>query len=120
MGMDRRLVQRRRRVAAPDQGGVAYPHTHLITFAPTSPIVSSTPAQTKAEVKFAIWKDQYGMWKMPATSGTEARNGPKKRPMKIASTPQRFTNASPLRSSSGWRDHGQTCATGGPSFTPTQ
>jgi hypothetical protein len=33
---------------------------------------------------------------MPATSGTEARKGPKKRPMKIASAPQRFTNASSL------------------------
>ena len=57
---------------------------------------------------------------MPATSGTEARNGPKKRPMKIASMPQRFTNASPFGSNSGWRDSGQTCATGGPSLMPIQ
>ena len=98
----------------------SYHNIHLTAFAKTSPIVSSTPAQRKADVKFATWNDQYGMWKMPATSGTEARYGPKKRPMKIASTPQRFTNASPLGSSSGWRDSGQTCATGGPSFTPTQ
>jgi hypothetical protein len=45
----------------------------LKIFATTSPSVSSTPAQTKAEVKLAIWNDQYGMWKMPATSGAGAQ-----------------------------------------------
>src|SRR6266511_5958731 len=97
-----------------------YHQIHLIVFANTSPIVSSTPAQRKAEVKFANWKRQYGIANTPATSGTEARNGPKQRPMKIASTPQRVTKASPRGIRSGWRDSGQTCATGGPSFTPTQ
>ena len=33
---------------------------------------------------------------MPAASGTEARNGPKKRPMKMLGTPQSRTKASPL------------------------
>src|SRR5215470_7403134 len=57
---------------------------------------------------------------MPATSGTEARSGPKKRPMKIASGPQRLTKASPRGSNSGWRDNGQTWPTAGPSLMPTQ
>ena len=86
----------------------------------TSPNVRSTAAQTKAELKFAIWNSHTGIRKMPATNGTEARNGPKKRPIKIASGPQRFTKVSPFGSSSGWRDNGQICATGGPSFTPSQ
>ena len=50
-----------------------------------SPVVSSTAAHTKAEVKFAIWNRQNGISKMPAISGTEARSGPKKRPMKMPS-----------------------------------
>jgi hypothetical protein len=41
---------------------------------------------------------------MPATSGTEARNGPEKRPMKIATGPQCFTNAYALRQSVTARD----------------
>src|SRR5215468_3435798 len=97
-----------------------YLQTHLRTLLTTSPKVSSTAAQTNAELKFAVWNCHDGIRKMPATSGTEARSGPKKRPMKIASTPQRLTKASPRGSSSGWRDSGHTCATGGPSLMPTQ
>src|SRR5215470_15208555 len=57
---------------------------------------------------------------MPATRGTEARSGPKKRPMKIASTPQRLTKISPFGRRSGSRDSGHTCATAGPSLVPIQ
>ena len=89
-------------------------------FDTTSPKTSRTPAQTKAEVKLANWKVQYGMWKMPATSGTAARNGPKKRPMKMPAAPQRFMNASPRGNRSGWRESGHTCATAGPTLTPIQ
>src|ERR1700720_3590712 len=97
-----------------------YLQTNLRTLLTTSPKVSSTAAQTNAELKFAAWNCHEGIRKMPATSGTEARNGPKKRPMKIASTPQRFTNPSPFGSSGGWRDSGQMCATGGRVLTPTR
>ena len=38
---------------------------------------------------------------MPAASGTEARSGPKNRPMKIEGTPQFFTKASPRGRISG-------------------
>jgi len=43
---------------------------------------------------------------MPATSGTAARNGPKKRPMKIAAMPYFAMNACPRGSRSGWRESG--------------
>ena len=39
----------------------------------TSPNSSSAPDQTSAETKLAIWKRQYGISKIPAASGTEAR-----------------------------------------------
>ena len=58
--------------------------SHLIVVEVTSPSVSSTAAQTNAELKLATWKRQYGIANTPATSGTEARSGPEKRPMKIA------------------------------------
>ena len=38
---------------------------------------------------------------MPAASGTEARSGPKNRPMKIEGTPHFLTNASPRGRISG-------------------
>ena len=60
------------------------------------------------------------MRKIPAASGTEARNGPKKRPTKIAGEPQRCTNASPFGSNSGCRDSGQMRVIGVPTFMPTQ
>src|SRR3954469_12887375 len=60
------------------------------------------------------------MRNMPATRGIEARKGPKKRPMKMASTPHLRRNAWPLGSNSGWLDSGHIRATGGPSLTPTQ
>ena len=49
-------------------------HSHSMICAITSPKISSAAAQTKAETKFAIWKLQYGISKMPAASGTEARS----------------------------------------------
>src|SRR5262245_19604804 len=137
MGVERRLFQHRgrgdpqaQRVKAisarqePDERlpirAADYPHIHAMIFAATSPMPSSTAAHTNAEVKLAIWNSQAGIRKMPATSGTEARSGPKKRPMKIASTPPRFTKASPRGNRSGWRDSGQTWPTAGPSLSPTQ
>ena len=43
---------------------------------------------------------------LPAASGTEARSGPKKRPMKMLGTPQSRTNASPRGRISGYFDKG--------------
>src|SRR6516225_3543970 len=60
------------------------------------------------------------MRKIPAASGTDARNGPKKRPIKIAATPQRRTNDMPLGKSVGYRDRGHISATRGPILMPTQ
>ena len=83
-------------------------------------MVSSTAAQTKAEVTLAIWKYQNGISKMPATSGTTARNGPKKRPMKMPGMPQVFTKRSPRGIISGCVDSGQMCATEYSSLRPIQ
>ena len=66
-----------------------------------SPIDSKTAAHRNAEPKLAIWKRQYGISKMPAASGTVARSGPKKRPMKMLGTPHFRTKASPRGSKSG-------------------
>jgi hypothetical protein len=74
----------------------------------------------KAEMKFAAWNCQYGVANMPATSDTEARSGPKNRPIMIANAPHCFTNRSPRGMSSGCRDNGHICATAGPSLRPTQ
>src|SRR6516162_1671021 len=60
------------------------------------------------------------MWKTPAASGTEARSGPKKRPINTATTPQRRTNDIPLGKSVGYRERGHISATGRPIFIPTQ
>ena len=68
----------------------------------------------------ASWNAQNGISKMPATSGTDARNGPKKRPMKMPGMPQVFTKRSPRGISSGCRDSGQTCATEYSSLSPIQ
>src|ERR1044072_7544526 len=70
----------------------------------TSPSSSSVAAQMNAETKLANWNRQNGISKMPATSGTEARNGPEKRAMKIPSTPHFVMKASPFGMSSGWLD----------------
>src|SRR5688572_6980443 len=78
---------------------------------PNEPGASSTAAQTKAEVKLANWNGHHAMLRMPATSGTAARSGPKKRPMKIAATPHFSRKASPRGSRSGCRDKGQIFAT---------
>ncbi len=55
-------------------------HSHSATCPITSPNSSKAADQTKAEVKLANWKSQYGISKIPAASGTEARNGPEKPP----------------------------------------
>ena len=60
----------------------------------------------KADVTFAIWNGHQDIFKMPAASGTAARSGPKKRPMKIAAMPYFPTNAWPRGMRSGWRDSG--------------
>ena len=85
-----------------------------------SPVVSSTAAHRNADVQLAIWKRQNGISKMPAINGTEARNGPKKRPMKMPSAPHFLTKVSPFGISSGWRDSGQMCWTVYSSFFPIQ
>src|SRR6185436_8093418 len=69
--------------------------SHSIVVEVTSPSVSSTAAQTNAEVKLATWNRQYGIANTPATSGTDARSGPENRPMKIANAPHFLMNASP-------------------------
>ncbi|MNL68743.1 hypothetical protein D3C87_1935160 [compost metagenome] len=60
---------------------------------PKAPGARMPKAQTIAEATLAIWNAVCGMAQMPPTSGTTARNGPKKRPKKIPSTPQRSKNA---------------------------
>src|SRR5262245_55625234 len=141
MGVDRRLLQHHR-LGAPQAAGLGLipkslprtgvkpvfgqdyaqlsTHIHRTALATTSPSVNSTAAHTKADVKFAIWKRQNGIAKMPATSGTEARSGPKKRPMKIPAVPHFFMNASPLGISSGCRDRGQIFCAVRSSFRPIQ
>ena len=52
--------------------GTRYFQKNCIAFDVTSPSVSSTPAHTKAETKFATWNRQNGISKIPAISGTEA------------------------------------------------
>src|SRR5579862_9307873 len=99
---------------------VRQPKMYLRAAEITSPMVSSTAAQSIAEVKLAIWNCQYGISKMPATSGTTARKGPKKRPMKMPGMPHAFTKRSPRGIISGWRDSGQMRATEYSSFRPTQ
>src|SRR5258707_923644 len=75
--------------------------SHSATCAITSPNSNSAADQTSAETKLATWNCQYDISKMPAASGTDARNGPKNRPMKIEGTPQFFTKASPRGRISG-------------------
>src|SRR6202051_1373685 len=86
-------------------------HSHSAICAITSPNSSKAADHTSAEVKLANWKSQYGISKIPAASGTEARKGPKNRPMKMLGTPQRFTKASPRGRISGYRDSGHIGAT---------
>src|SRR5262245_33023393 len=100
--------------------GGFYCVNHMMAFEMTSPIVSNVAAQTKADTKFANWNCQNGISKMPAIRGTEARNGPKNRPMKIPTTPHFFMKASARGMSSGWRDSGHMCATVYSSFSPIQ
>ena len=84
-----------------------------------SPRVSSIPAH-EGRTKFAAWNSQNGMANIPATSGTEARSGPKNRAIMIATGPHNFTNRSPRGINSGWRDSGHICATAGPILRPIQ
>src|SRR5216684_899071 len=53
-------------------------HSQLETLAPTSPVVKSPAAHRNAYVKFSNCNCQYGMPKIPATIGTDARSGPEK------------------------------------------
>src|SRR5882672_5755468 len=76
-------------------------HSHSVICAITSPNSSKAADHTSAEVKLANWKSQYGISKIPAASGTEARKGPKNRPMKMLGTPHFVTKASPRGSKSG-------------------
>ena len=64
-------------------------------------------AQTTAEVQAAAWKRSSGMAQIPATSGTDARSGPKNLPRKTLATPQRWKKRMPRGSRSGWRRIGQ-------------
>jgi len=57
------------------------------TAAPTG--VKSAKAQMIAEAVLAIWNGQNSNSLIPATSGTVARKGPRKRPRKIAQVPKR-------------------------------
>src|ERR1051325_4043035 len=57
---------------------------------------------------------------MPATSGTDARNGPENRPMKMPSAPQFLMNSSPIGIICGYFDSGQMCWTRRSSFSPIQ
>ena len=43
--------------------------------------------QTAAETMLATWKVRRRICSRPAISGTKARKGPKKRPMKIEAAP---------------------------------
>src|SRR3982750_84140 len=85
--------------------------SHSRTCPITSPNSSSAAAHTSAEMKLAIWNCQYDISKMPAASGTEARKGPKNRPMKMLGTPQFLTKVSPRGIKSGYRDSGHIWAT---------
>src|SRR4051794_7270174 len=109
MGVDRRLLQHHRRGAAEIAAQVVetpsgYFQKYCNTLASTSPSRISVAAQTKAEAKFATWKRQNGISKMPATSGTEARSGPVNLPMKMPSAPHFRMKASPLGIRSGCRE----------------
>src|ERR1700733_1068773 len=104
--------------------GVFSPQTarqsHSIISAITSPNNNNAADQTNADTKLAIWNCQYGISKIPAANGTEARKGPKNRPMKMLGTPQDFTNASPRGKISGYRDSGHICATRSLYLKPNQ
>jgi hypothetical protein len=93
---------------------------YMKNFIPNIPGASNAAAHTNAEVKLANWNHQYGMVKIPAAKGTVARQGPKKRPMKIPATPHRCTNLSPRGSKSGCLDSGQIEATPSLNVTPSQ
>jgi hypothetical protein len=88
-----RLTSDRHSIPAPGRGRSARIMLgHISIFMPIAPGASTSAAQTKAEEKLAAWKCQYGISKIPAASGTNARSGPKKRPMKILGTPHLRTN----------------------------
>ena len=64
----------------------------------------------KADVQLATWNGVRGILQAPATSGTMARSGPKKRPMKMPDQPHFLKKAWPRGIRSGWRDRGQVRA----------
>ena len=69
------------------------PISHSDELSPSRPTFSKTADQTNAERMLASWKGQRGKSRMPAASGTVARSGPKKRPMKIPNVPHFRVNA---------------------------
>src|SRR5262245_57671702 len=95
-------------------------HSHVPACAPTSPSSSSTADHRNADPKLANWNGQNGIEKMPATIGTEARNGPEKRAMTIAHTPHLRMNSSPCGSRSGWRVNGHILVSAPLNFAPIQ
>src|ERR1700704_5114919 len=60
------------------------------------------------------------MPKIPAATGTDARNGPENRPMKIARPPQFLMKASPRSSKWGWCENGHVRATEFLNLVPIQ
>src|ERR1700722_2443485 len=86
-------------------------HSHSAICAITSPPSRRAADQTSADEKLATWNCQYGISNIPAASGTEARSGPKNRPMKMLGEPHFFTKTSPRGRISGYRDSGHSCAT---------
>ena len=72
--------------------------SHLM---PKAPGASMPVAQMIAEVTLAIWNVSARISQMPATSGTDARNGPEKRPTNTPGPPQRSKNLWPRGKSSG-------------------
>src|SRR6185437_3252459 len=69
-----------------------YPTNHRMT---TRPGVRTPKAHNTADATFAIWNFSHGMRYMPATMGTTARSGPKKRPTNTAKIPHLSNNWTP-------------------------
>src|SRR6202051_193016 len=111
MRLQRKVSEGLTPLAAAYSGHQTTLHSHSAICAITSPNNNSAADTTSADTQLAIWKRQYGISKIPAASGTEARSGPKNRPMKILGTPQCFTKASPRGRISGYRDSGHIGAT---------
>src|SRR5579871_297455 len=77
-------------------------------------------AQISADATLAIQNWRGGIFMMPAISGTEARNGPKNRPMKTLAPPKRRNRASPWVSNAGFFANGQLDFIATPKRSPSQ